>query len=313
MKKSIAILIIIIITGLALAGCAQKEDPSQATPVDSPASTETFTESSTPPEDTAPAAAPAPTDQSLQKASRITTLNSLPELIASEKIYIKGKTRPGYKVFIEGQEVPLNMSGEFNFPYSLQVGKNQLEVVTLGKEKIEESSTINIERRPAPPTLTVVPPDYSDSEFLSITGQTEKNCIVYVNSTPAKPDREGRFNTAVQLKEGENTIKITSTNSDGGTAVVEKNVRFTPPEPKLEVIIPDTANSKQVTISGITDTNTVLVLYVNEAKTNINQQNGIFSGTITLEEGVNKITVTAINKWGKRTTVSDSIFLYTTL
>ena len=121
------------------------------------------------------------------------------------------------------------------------------------------------------------------------------------------PDREGKFSSAVQLREGANTIKTTSTNRDGGTATVENTVTFTPPQPRLEVIIPNNATSKQVTISGITDSNTVLVLYVNEVQSTLNQQNGIFNSTLTLTEGDNQIMVTAINKWGKKATVSGTI------
>lgn len=304
MRIQFTLITIFLVIALSLAGCAKKEAAPEAG-----ASTEAFSsDSSNTLSQTLP---PTTADPSTAQMPRsITSLSSLPEVVASDIIEIKGKTRPGYKVFIEGQEVFPNVNGEFSFKQSLQVGKNELKVVTLGKEKIEETTTLAIERRPIPPMLTVVPPDRSDREFVTISGQTEKGCIVYVNATPTMPDREGKFSSTVQLKEGSNSIKITSTNRDGGTAQLEKTIAFTPPDPRLEVIIPDTANSKQVTISGITDDNTVLVLYVNEVKSTINQQNGTFSSTLTLEDGLNKVTVTAINKWGKKATVSGSIFLY---
>ncbi|MCL6478956.1 MAG: hypothetical protein K6T65_11150 [Peptococcaceae bacterium] len=243
-----------------------------------------------------------------QEPRPVTVLSVLPELVAAETIEIKGKTRPGSRVYIAGQEVPLNTKGEFKHPFNLQVGKNEIKVVTLGKDKVEDTQTITIERRPLPPKLTVISPENSDTETITISGQTEKGCIVYVDTTTVKPDREGNFASHVRLKEGTNKIKITSTNKDGGTAEVEKTVTFTPGNPRLQVIIPDETRSNQVTISGITDTNTVLVIYVNDVPTNINLQNGVFSGSITLEEGVNTVTVTAINKWGKKTTVSQNIY-----
>ncbi|MHB8157916.1 MAG: hypothetical protein ACYDEQ_11080 [Desulfocucumaceae bacterium] len=304
--------ILAIVTVLFAGGCAKKEStPPGDAAGDTYSSNESTAESSTTQSTIPPFAPPTAgnTPADAQAPRSITILSSLPDLVAYEKVEIKGKTRPGYRVFIDGQEVTLNPKGEFNLPYSLQVGGNSIRVATLGKEKIEETRTLNIERKPTPPMLTVVPPDRSEGEYLTISGQTEKGCIVYVNSTPAAPDRLGNFSSAVLLKEGVNTVKITSTNRDGGTAAFEKKVTFTPPNPTLEVIIPDTSNTKQVTISGITDTNTVLVVYVNEIRSGISQQNGIFSGTVTLEDGINKITVTAINKWGKKATVSGDISL----
>ncbi|HBV95424.1 MAG: hypothetical protein JL50_02125 [Peptococcaceae bacterium BICA1-7] len=314
MRIKFTLFTIFMALALSLAGCAKKEEaPEAGTPVESVPTESSTVDSSSAPTETQPSIPVGVNDPiSAQTPRSITSLSSLPEVVASDSVEIKGKTRPGFKVYIEGQEVFPNIKGEFSFKQNLQVGKNELKVITLGKEKIEETKTLAIERRPVPPMLTVVPPALSDSEFVTINGQTEKGCIVYVNATPTMPDREGKFTSSVQLKEGDNNITITSTNRDGGTAALERTIAFTPPDPMLEVIIPDTANSKQVTISGITDNNTALVLYVNEVKSSINQQNGTFSSTLTLEDGLNEITVTAINKWGKKATVSGSIFLYST-
>ncbi len=289
---------------IALAGCGQEEGAKIG--VTAPPPNEAQSAKNTAPP--APAAAGKDAAAAGGKDSRpVTVILPLPDLVAADTIEIKGKTRPGGKIFINGREAALSPAGDFAFPFSLQVGKNEIKVVTLGKEKIEDTRIFNIERRPPPPRLTVISPERSDSESLVISGQTEKGCVVYVNSTVARPDREGGFTSTVQLKEGENSIKVTSTNRDGGTAVVEKKVAFNPADPRLQVIVPEETRSKQVTISGITDTDTVLVLYVNDVKTDINLQNGIFSGTITLAEGVNSVTVAAVNKWGKKSSVSRNI------
>jgi uncharacterized protein YfaP (DUF2135 family) len=311
-KKKYIILALLLVIALSLSGCTKKEDKN-STPEDAAVETQSTEKSQpetpAPQPETLPAAAPEAA--AVQDSRPVTVLDSLPDLVAAETIEIKGKTQPGSRVFINGQEVQPGAGGEFCFPYSLQVGKNEIRVVILGKNKKEDSSTVSVERRPTPPKLTVISPEQSDAEYLTISGQTEKDCIVYVNTTPVRPDWDGNFSSVVQLKEGANSIKISSTNKDGGTAAIQKTVSFSPPTPRLEVIIPDETRNKQVTISGITDTNTVLVLYVNENTTNINMQNGIFSGAVTLEEGLNNITVTAINKWGRKTTVSQNIMYYT--
>ncbi|MHB8916558.1 MAG: hypothetical protein ACYC4H_00910 [Desulfocucumaceae bacterium] len=307
MRITYTIIACLIISALILTGCSK--DDSAKTSGDNPAPKENST-----PKSAAPAPLPsAPPEAAPTQGSRpVTVLATLPELVAAETVEIKGKTRPDSRIFINGQEAKLDPAGEFNFPFSLQVGKNEIKVVTLGKNKVEDTRTLTVERRPVPPKLTVISPDQSDNENLTISGQTEKGCVVYVNSSVTRPDREGNFTAGVQLKEGANKIIITSTNKDGGTVEVQKTVSFKPGSPRLEVIIPDDTRSKQVTISGITDTNTVLLIYVNDIKTEVNMSNGVFSGTLSLEEGVNSITVTAVNKWGKKSSVSKNIS-YSTL
>lgn len=307
MRITITIITCLIIGALIMTGCSK--DDSAKTPGVNPAQKENSS-----PKSAAPAPPPsAPPEAAPTQGSRpVTVLATVPELVAAEILEIKGKTRPDSRIFINGQEAKLDPAGEFSFPFNLQVGKNEIKVVTLGKNKVEDTRTLTVERRPVPPKLTVISPYQSDNENLTISGQTEKGCVVYVNSSVTRPDREGNFTAGVQLKEGANKIIITSTNKDGGTAEVQKTVSFKPGSPRLEVIIPDDTRSKQVTISGITDTNTVLLIYVNDIKTEVNMSNGVFSGTLSLEEGVNSITVTAVNKWGKKSSVSKNIS-YSTL
>ncbi|MFZ5597592.1 MAG: hypothetical protein ACOY31_11340 [Bacillota bacterium] len=251
---------------------------------------------------------PANDTTNTQTQRAVTTLTPQPAMVSAQSVELSGKTAAGNRIFIDGTEVPTDSAGGFKFPYSLKVGQNQIQVVTLGKEKELDRQTLTIERRPPPPDLYVVTPESSESETVTVSGKTDKGCVVYVNTNLARPDREGNFTSTVQLKEGVNNIKVTSTSSDGGTSVVDKKITFTPPTPRLEVIVPGDASTNQVTISGITDTNTALVLYVNDIKSSINMQNGIFSGTVTLQEGLNSITVTAINKWGKKNSVTNSIY-----
>ncbi|MFZ5649514.1 MAG: hypothetical protein ACOY4I_01500 [Bacillota bacterium] len=313
MKINGLITVCLLAAALALTGCGQKEGETKSAAAenysagDNYSKTDSTRPAATPPIKTAPAG--SGTDSSTAHPTKaVTVIFPLPDMVASDSIEIRGKTRPGNKIFIEGVEVLPGPGGEFSLQHGLKVGKNEIGVVTLGKEKILDTQKITIERRPLPPALTVIAPEKSDSEYLTITGQTDRGCVVYVNSSPVKPDREGSFTSTVPLAEGANRIKTTSTNREGGTAIVEKTVSFTPPQPRLEVIIPDETKSKQVTISGITDTNAVLVLYVNDVRTGISQQNGIFSGAISLGDGVNNVTVTAVNKWGKKKTVSGNIF-----
>lgn len=298
----------LLILTLVVAGCAKKDTTLTETDNNTASDTQITTDSLAPTYDLQAVPLSDEMNTETTQVLPVTVISLLPDYVADETIEVKGKTKPGYRVFINGQEAPQKASGEFLLPLRLQVGENEINVVTISKSKTEDSQTLTIERRPVPPKLTVIAPDQSDAEYITISGQTDTGSIVYIDNKPTKPDRKGNFTSAVQLKEGINKIPITSTNSLGGTAAVQKTVAFYPGNPRLEVVIPEETRNKQVTISGITDTDTVLILYVNDIPTNINMQNGVFRGTITLMEGVNAVTVKAINKWGKKTTKSRNIY-----
>lgn len=306
MKAKFILISLLIAAALVLTGCGKKEEGTGTGTAPAPAPQDNYTPKSPSPAAPPPAADAKPGEDGAKSTRAVTVLDPLPDTVAAETVEIKGKTRAGKRIFINGQEVTPD-AGQFSFPFNLQVGKNEIRVVTLGKDGVEGSQTLSVERRPTPPRLTVISPDRSDAENITISGQTEKGCIIYVNTTLARPDREGNFTSSVRLKEGINNIKITSTNRDGGTATVQKTVSFNPSNPRLVAVIPDESKNKQVTISGITDTDTVLVLYVNDVRSDINLQNGVFSGTITLEDGVNTVNITAVNKWGKSSTFSRNI------
>ncbi|MFZ5591687.1 MAG: hypothetical protein ACOY81_07770, partial [Bacillota bacterium] len=159
-----------------------------------------------------------------------------------------------------------------------------------------------------PPHLLVVAPATADAETVTISGQASPEDILYVNSTPTRADKEGRFSAPVRLKPGQNEITVLAVSPAGGRSEVKKKVLFNPPPPRLAVIVPSETRSKQVTISGITDENAVLVLYVNDSRSEINQQSGQFSATLQLQEGLNVISVQAINKWGKKTEYNSTIY-----
>lgn len=310
-KRNMFMIWLLILTLVVAAGCAKKDTTLTETYNNVAPNAQSTADSLSP--TNALQAVPFPGEVGTETAQvlPVTVISLLPDYVADEIVEIKGKTKPGYRVFINGQEAPQKANGEFLFTLRLQVGENEIKVVTISKSKTEDNQTLTIERRPVPPKLTVISPDQSNTEHITISGQTDYGSIVYVDNKPAKPDRKGNFSSTVQLKEGINKIQITSTNSLGGTATAQKTVVFYPGNPRLEVVIPEETRNKQVTISGITDTDTVLVLYVNDMPTNINMQSGVFRGTVTLVEGVNAITVTAINRWGKKTTKSRNIYYST--
>ncbi|KJS16679.1 MAG: hypothetical protein VR69_08445 [Peptococcaceae bacterium BRH_c4b] len=236
-----------------------------------------------------------------------TKLSPVPEVTADETLTIKGKTKGVNKIFVNGEETQVDPQGSFKHDVRLETGANTIEVVTLNPKGIPDKQSITVTYQPLAPKLLALAPDSSDTETVTISGQTGPDCFVYVNSNRTKPDKKGNFSLPVQLRPGANTIKVVSTNPQGGQASVTNNVTFSPPEPRLVFILPDKTASKELAIGGITDAGAVLIVYVNDVKTNINNSNGTFTGTVQLQEGLNTITAQVANKWGQTRTVQKRI------
>ncbi len=231
-----------------------------------------------------------------------TKLSPVPEVTADETLTIMGKTKAANNIYVNGEATQVDSQGNFKRDVKLKKGTNTIEIVTLNPKGSPDKQNITVNYQPLTPKLLALAPDSSDSETVTVSGQTEPDCFVYVNSNRTKPDKKGNFSLPVQLMPGTNTIKVVSTNPQGGQTVATKNVSFTPPEPRLVFILPDKTTSQELAIGGITDANAVLMVYVNDVKTNINNSNGTFTGTIQLQEGMNTITAQVANKWGKTRT-----------
>ena len=138
---------------------------------------------------------------------------------------------------------------------------------------------------------------------LTLNGRTV-NSFSYNGTT-------GRLSATVVLKEGNNTFKVTGTNTagsdnDGGTIIYKKAVTISPPQ----VVITRPANNTKVTvprevikatISNI-QTKSQITFTVNGRTSNdftFNASNGQFSGNTQLNNGNNLIVISARNSAGK--------------
>lgn len=154
------------------------------------------------------------------------------------------------------------------------------------------------------PVLTVGDlPDTTDKETISVSwtakDKNDSSPRVYVN------DREQYYgSTNVTLKEGENTIVVKATNSLGKSTTVTKTITFSVGTSKLTVgELPASTDKNTVTVTwSVQDKND------SSPKVYLNGKEQYYSNaTVTLEPGPNAITVRAVNKLGKETTVTKTI------
>lgn len=68
------------------------------------------------------------------------------------------------------------------------------------------------------------PQDYLEVSVnkVNVSGQTDPENIIYINEQPLTTDKNGNFNTPVQLKEGYNIVTVTAKNKSGKTTTATK-------------------------------------------------------------------------------------------
>lgn len=154
------------------------------------------------------------------------------------------------------------------------------------------------------PVLTVADlPETTDKETISVSwtakDKNDTSPRVYVN------DREQYYgSTTVTLKEGVNTIVVKATNSLGKSTTVTKTITFSVGTSTLTVgELPATTDKDSVNVTwSVKDTND------SSPRVYLNGKEQYYSNaSVNLEPGPNTITVRAVNKLGKETTVTKTI------
>jgi hypothetical protein len=112
--------------------------------------------------------------------------------------------------------------------------------------------------------------------------------------------------TTLELKEGINVVTIKAVNKFGKTSQVTKTIEFVVNPPTLIVdALPETTNKDNIKVSWrVEDENDPYPrVYVNDSLADY----AVTSRNVKLQNGVNTITVRAVNKYGKSTEITKTI------
>ncbi|MBO8136675.1 MAG: hypothetical protein H0Z40_00805 [Desulfotomaculum sp.] len=236
------------------------------------------------------------------------TLN-LPEKMTTtyNKLKVSGVTGSQCTVFVNGQSLRLRSDGSFNTEITLRPGINEIEVISVDTSGASTTVQREVIFNADKPLLQVFSPQESTSAHISISGYTDPGCIVYINNNKVKTDANGSFSGTVEIKnKGENTVNVVAVNSYGVSSRVTKIVRGVPP--RIEVAAPEVTTQNKVTISGVTDANSTVVVLVGSDEVQVDNSDGTFSLELDLEPGINDFTVLAANIFG--TTEKQVTILY---
>ncbi|MBM7855264.1 hypothetical protein JOC37_001657 [Desulfohalotomaculum tongense] len=224
---------------------------------------------------------------------------NLPEQMttAHNKLKISGVTAGGCTVYVNGEALRVRSDGSFNTEVTLKPGDNEVQVVSIDKNGNSTLVNRRINFKVRQPSLKVFAPQESTSASVEVSGHTDPGCTVYLNNTKVKADSKGSFSGSVELMhKGDNIINVVSVNDYGVSTRASKVIRGIPP--RLEVAAPEMVTDDKVTISGVTDTNSSVVVLVGSDEVQVNNNNGTFSVQLDLEPGINDFTVMAINIFG---------------
>ncbi|MBI4080958.1 MAG: hypothetical protein HY430_04275 [Candidatus Levybacteria bacterium] len=136
----------------------------------------------------------------------------------------------------ETDEVEINDDRDFSFEeVKLKKGENEIKVKAKDRDDNESnfSEPLTISFITEPPSLDITSPGDGkqyEKEFntAQVTGTTDSKTRVTVNGFWAVMNADGKFQYNLPLKEGENVIKVTATDTAGNKTENEIKVRYAP-------------------------------------------------------------------------------------
>jgi flagellar hook assembly protein FlgD len=144
-------------------------------------------------------------------------------------ISVQGRVEPGVTLKVNGDEVPIGADGSFTTDVMLQEGENILRF-----EATDEVGNVSTEEqivhlKTNPPAISINIDNYQvvDEPSLHLWGQTEVGTALMINGQPVALDNRGRFQTLVNLVEGENAIKVDAQDQAGNIVTLERVVKYT--------------------------------------------------------------------------------------
>jgi hypothetical protein len=162
------------------------------------------------------------------------------------------------------------------------------------------------------PTLVVTGPAnglLTNSGTVTVTGITESDATLTINSAAVVLDEDGSFSHDVTLSEGDNMLEIVASDEAGNVATVVKGVALDTDPPAVSIENPSDGTkvtTDQVLVQISADEEAVLYLNGRMLPTS-----GDVSRTVLLREGDNDISVRAVDSAGNEATDTITVTLDT--
>ena len=224
---------------------------------------------------------------------------------------VTGVTEEGVFVTVNGISTDV-VKRMFSKKISLDVGPNVISVVASDSAGNSRSVQVHVTFDIQPPLLDVRSPrngDYTNQDPLSVIGSSEPNAVIMVNGVRAQL-LNSSFESLVGMSEGANTVTVTALDQAGNMATMVLTVYLDTAAPGLTIFSPRDGlwtNQSKVLISGATEQGALVT--INGQNTNV--VSTIFSGSVALLEGANRIELVAKDPAGNSQRLSRTVFLDT--
>lgn len=178
-------------------------------------------------------------DSTLSATPSAPILENLPSATNSAALAVSGFASDGNKVeiFLNSNKVGEAdvAAGKFNYQsVNLTSGDNQISAKSLSASGKESDSSVvsKVILDTAAPKLTVDNPSegqsFSGVSKIVVEGTSDANDEVLANGFLAKVGSDGKYEVAIPLSDGDNTIEVKAIDNAGNTTVVKVKVNFHP-------------------------------------------------------------------------------------
>jgi hypothetical protein len=153
------------------------------------------------------------------------------------------------------------------------------------------------------------PDSYTNQDPVSLTGMTEPSAIVKVNGELAQITGS-EFEVLVSVSEGANRITVVATDLAGNVVTKTMTIYRDTTAPDLTVFSPREelwTNQSRLLINGMTEQGATVTINGQ----NVNVQNSVFSFYLNLQEGTNKIALSAMDSAGNTLSLTRTVYLDT--
>ena len=247
-------------------------------------------------------------------------ITSCPDNVTKKEVTISGTMYDknyGVELYINGEKVDYYSHGEYERSWSksyiLSEGKNTFEIILKNSAGKETKETKVITFEAAAPSISFNSwSELSETSQYRVSGSIggeAEDATLYINDQEVSLNYGNSFSKTLDLNQGDNTFVFRVVNQYGKSQSVVKTIKYAVVNaPALEVnTLEETTSAAELTLSGTLkdDLDSNVELRIND-KVVFNGA-GNWTATIALKEGQNDIILTAINRYGKSTTVVKSI------
>lgn len=212
--KKVAVIILSTVCLLSLTGCnipliGSLNKANQVNPPEAQNTTQNETQS-----DTSVSSSPQTIPLSI----------NIPGETYQQNLKLTGKTIPGNNIIINEKQFNTDNNGNFIAEINLIPGKNIIDVKVVsndGKSIYNKGYTVEYYVKPK---LEIVQFNQTSDNTLSITGNTDPNCLVNVKGYITQSGDKGSFELTVPIDDRESSFTILTTNAAGNSSSVQKRL-----------------------------------------------------------------------------------------